>query len=152
MIFVYISIIVPLVLAVATPAILKKYGYTVEKKYRWLLYASCLLFFVSWYLPSPLIDGMDTSFTTHFVGGGIFTGLYWWYLKASLKWQAFWLLEAFSLYALVSALGCVNELAEIFMVKAGLATITLEDTSWDIVANTAGALATYMVYVVTKRS
>ena len=79
-IFHYISVLVPTTLAVATPYVLKKNGFDNEKKYRWILYVACLLFFISWYLPSPLIDGQDTSFTTHFVGGGLFTGLFWVYL------------------------------------------------------------------------
>ena len=54
----------------------EKTALIVSKKYRWLLYVACLLFFISWYLPSPLIDRQDTSFTTHFVGGGLFTGLF----------------------------------------------------------------------------
>ena len=54
---------------------------------------------------------------------------------------------AFSLYALVSALGCVNELAELFMVKVGLAHITLDDTNWDILANTLGAAAVWIGWV-----
>lgn len=84
---------------------------------------------------------------THFVGGGVFTGLLWWYLKLALNWRAHWLIEAFSLFALVSALGCINELAELMMVKAGLATITLTDTSWDILANSLGALLTYACHL-----
>ena len=51
---------------------------------------------------------------------------------------------AFSLFALVSALGCINELAELFMVKFGLASITLDDTNWDILANTLGASAVWI--------
>ena len=53
--------------------------------------------------------------------------------------RSHWLVMAFSVFALVSALGCVNELAELFMVKVGLARITLDDTNWDILANTLGA-------------
>ena len=49
----------------------------------------------------------------------------------------------FSVFALVSALGCINELAELFMVKVGLAHITLDDTNWDILANTLGAAAVW---------
>lgn len=147
-IFHAISIFVPIIIAVAVPVALRRAGYANEARYRGLLYAACGLFFISWYLPSPLIDGQHTSFTTHLVGGGVFTGLLWWYLKLSLRWRGPWLLEAFSLFALVSALGCVNELAELVMVKAGLARITLTDTSWDIVANTLGALLVYVVYVV----
>ena len=119
-IFHYISVLVPTTLVVAAPYVLKKNGFDNEKKYRWLLYVACLLFFISWYLPSPLIDGQDTSFTTHFVGGGLFTGLFWVYLVSSMKWRAHWLVMAFSVFALVSALGCINELAELFMVKVGL--------------------------------
>ena len=88
---------------------------------------------------------------THFVGGGVFVGFLWLYLKYSLNWQAHWLIEAFSLFALVSALGCVNELAELFMVKAGIASILLADTNWDIVANTSGALSVYLAYLSVKK-
>ena len=54
----------------------------------------------------------------------------------------------FSVFALVSALGCINELAELFMVKVGLARITLDDTNWDILANTLGAAAVWLGWVV----
>ena len=36
------------------------------------------------------------------------------------------------------------------MVKIGLARITLTDTNWDIVANTLGALAVYVVYALVS--
>lgn len=147
-IFHYISVLVPTTLAVATPYILRRNGFDNEKKYRWLLYAACLLFFISWYLPSPLIDGQNTSFTTHFVGGGLFTGLLWAYLVSSMKWQAYWLVTAFSVFALVSALGCINELAELFMVKVGLASIKLDDTNWDILANTLGAATVWIGWII----
>ena len=142
-IFHYISVFLPIALLVIVPYVLRKNGFNVEKKYRWLLYVACLLFFISWYLPSPLIDGQDTSFTTHFVGGGVFTGLLWVYLVLAMRWRSHWLVMAFSLFTLVSALGCINELAELFMVKFGLARITLDDTNWDILANTLGAVAVW---------
>ena len=149
-IFHYISVFLPTALSVIVPYVLRKNGFNVEKKYRWLLYVACLLFFISWYLPSPLIDGQDTSFTTHFVGGGLFTGLFWAYLVSSMKWRAHWLVTAFSVFALVSALGCINELAELFMVKVGLARITLDDTNWDILANTLGAAAVWLGWMVVS--
>lgn len=143
-IFHYISFFVPLTLAFAVPYILRRHGFTDEKKYSWLLYFACVLFFISWYLPSPLIEGRDTSFITHFVGGGLFTGLFWAYLVSSMKWRAHWLIMAFSIFALVSALGCINELAELFMVKAGIAKIEIDDTNWDILANTLGVSAVWI--------
>ena len=151
-IFHYISVFVPVVLAVAVPYVLRRQGFTDEVKYRWLLYVACVLFFVSWYLPSPLIEGRDTSFTTHFVGGGLFTGLLWIYLVLATRWRAHWLVMVFSVFALVSALGCINELAELFMVKIGLAHITLDDTNWDILANTLGAAAVWFGWMMMNLS
>ena len=55
---------------------------------------------------------------------------------------------AFSVFALVSALGCINELAELFMVKAGLASIKLDDTNWDILANTLGAATVWIGWII----
>lgn len=147
-IFHYISVFVPVTLAFAVPYVLHRNNFIDEKKYRWLLYLACVLFFISWYLPSPLIEGRDTSFTTHFVGGGLFTGLLWIYLVLAMRWRAHWLVMAFSVFALVSALGCINELAELLMVKVGLARITLDDTNWDILANTLGAAAVWIGWVV----
>ena len=147
-IFHYISVFVPVTLAFAVPYVLRRHGFINEAKCRWLLYLACVLFFVSWYLPSPLIEGRDTSFTTHFVGGGVFTGLLWVYLVSVMHWRAHWLVMAFSLFALVSALGCINELAELYMVKTGLARITLDDTNWDILANTLGATVVWCGWVV----
>ena len=149
-IFHYISVFVPVTLAFAVSYVLRHHGFADEKKYRWLLYLACVLFFVSWYLPSPLIEGRDTSFTTHFVGGGLFTGLVWVYLVLAIRWRAHWLVMAFSVFALVSALGCVNELAELLMVKVGLARITLDDTNWDILANTLGAAVVWLGWVVAN--
>ena len=146
-----ISVLVPLVIVFTLPYLLQKTGRKTEKKYRTLLYVACGLFFVSWYLPSPLIHGQDTSFVTHFVGGGVFTGLVWIYLVQSFKWRSHWLLESFSLFALVSALGCVNELFELFANEVGLASIVISETNWDILANTLGAVCVYVVYKIASR-
>lgn len=144
-IFTIVSIVIPVVLASSLPPILQHCGYAHERGHRWLLYLACGLFFVSWYVPSPLIDGQDTAFNTHFIGGGIFTGCLWLYLKYALGWRRYWLVEAFSLFALVSALGCMNELFELLVAKTGIARLPLDDTNWDIAANTAGALLVWLV-------
>lgn len=141
-----LSIVVPILVYTITPRIITQLGGE-PKQYKRLLVAACLVFFISWYLPSPLIDGEDTSFTTHFVGGGIFTGMLWLYLKFSMRWRSVWWLEAFSLFALVSALGCINELFELLTVRIGISSIPLDDTNWDILANTLGAGLMYLVYI-----
>ena len=77
----------------------------------------------------------------------MFTGLLWYYLKRALGWRGHWLIEAFSLFALVSALGCINELFELGTVRAGLVRLSLTDTNWDILANSLGALVVYAGYL-----
>ena len=57
---------------------------------------------------------------------------------------------AFSIFALVSALGCINELAELFMVKAGIAKIEIDDTNWDILANTLGAATIWIGWIIAN--
>ena len=60
------------------------------------------------------------------------------------------MVTAFSVFALVSALGCINELAELFMVKVGLASIKLDDTNWDILANTLGATTIWIGWIIAN--
>ena len=146
MIFLFVSIVVPLLVFISAPWIVRYFKGN-PAGYEWLLFLACSFFFVSWYLPSPLIDGNDTSFTTHFVGGGLFTGLLWLYFKYSLRLRGPWWIEGFTLFALVSALGCVNELFELSIVQTGIHHMTLDDTSWDILANSLGALTIYIGYL-----
>lgn len=134
------------------PYLLKLLHNTATDSYRVALFFGCLLFFISWYLPSPLIDGQNTAFTTHFTGGGVFCGFLWLYTMRTMGWRIKnILLEASSLFALVSTLGVANELAEIFFVKAGLVNIPLTDTSWDLLANTLGALTFFIAYKIMSQ-
>lgn len=87
----------------------------------------------------------------HFVGGGIFTGFLWLYLIRRQGWNFSILLEWASLYALVCALGVAVELAELAGTKSGVLDtgpfdVDTTDTSWDLLANTLGALTFWVVY------
>jgi hypothetical protein len=147
MLFTIVSVGVPLLVYIVAPKLLRA-----GREWKWLLFAACVLFFISWYLPSPLIDGKQTQFMTHFIGGGVFTGLLWLYSKLVKKWRAAWWLEAASLFALVSALGVANELFEFVLFKLGHMPLGISDTSYDLVANTLGALSLYLVYIVVRRT
>jgi len=147
--FIVVSVFVPLVLYFGLPWLLQISGLSTGDKHRSLLLVACLLFAGSWYLPSPLIDGQDTSFTTHFVGGGLFCGWLWLYLKRSLDWKHTWWIELFGLFALTSALGTINELFELLLVESGIVNITLSDTPWDLLANTLGAGVFWLSYKTT---
>lgn len=140
MLFNVVSIGVPLLVYFLVPKLLKA-----DKAWRWLLFIACFMMFVSWFLPSPLVDGQETQFSTHFIGGGIFTGLLWLYIKLVKKWDERWWVEAASLFALVSALGVFNELFEVVLYIFGHMQ-NISDTSWDLVANTLGAMTFFVVY------
>lgn len=139
--FLLVSTVAPLVIFFALPRLLKD-----TRSYRWLLLVACAVFMVSWLLPSPRIDEMQTEFVTHFVGGGVFTGLLWLYIKMVKNWRAAWWIEAALLYTLVSSLGVLNELFEFVLYNLDLMPNGIFDTSWDLVANTSGALLFYASY------
>lgn len=139
------SLLVPIMLLTLLLPYVKKHGKR-EEKLRPALYAACFVYAVAWYVPSPMIDGMDTAFWTHFFGG-LSVGLIWLYLIGSGVWKLpSFAVQVLSLYALVSSLGVLNELAEYVLVKMNLFSITLADTSWDLVANTLGAASFYIAY------
>lgn len=145
MIFLIVSIVVPIVVYFGWPPLLQALSKQAPTS-KLSLAIGCLVFFISWYLPSPLIQGQNTQFTTHFIGGGIFTGFFWLYSKQQLKANWNILIELASLYALVSALGVANELFEWLIVEIGGINFKLTDTSWDLVANTAGAICFWLLY------
>lgn len=144
-----LSIVIPVLVLTVLPRIVVRYGGNSKKYQAWLI-AGCLMYVVSWWLPSPFIEGRDTSFTTHILGGGVFGGIIWYYLKQSLGWHAHWLLEAFSLFAFVSALGVLNELFEVILYVFHRMPHGISDTSWDLLANTIGAALFYVFYLMYK--
>lgn len=151
MIFVFISFAVPALLFSLWPLVLKlQLGKQPPRDF--LLLGACTLFAISWYLPSPLINGMETQFTTHFVGGGLFCGFLWLYTKRALKWNGTWWLEALSLYATVSVLGVTNELFEFTITRLHLVRLSGADAWWDLVANTLGAAVFWVIYTIYDRT
>ena len=105
---------------------------------------ACLTFSLSAFLPSPIINGTDTQFWTHFVGGGMFCGMIWLYFRRSFGVRAWWV-ELCIVYTLTSALGVLNELYELFAFVY-LDAYPVTDTSWDLLANSSGAVTFYILY------
>jgi len=130
----------PLILGFGLPRFFRSKDYTL------LLSAACILYMVSWLLPSPEIDGRQTEFVTHFVGGGVFTGLLWLYIKNVRQWHARWWIELGSVYAMVSSLGVLNELYEYLLWRMGMMPGGILDTTWDLLANTLGAMMLFGLY------
>ncbi len=136
---------VAIVVCVVLPKLLRAL-FKIKPGYQRLLASASIVFFLSLFLPSPLIHGQNTNFTTHFVGGGIFTGLIWLFLKLNFNLKLNWLLELTTLYFLVCGLGVANELFEFFTNGIGLFNVPGNDTWWDLFANTVGALAFWIFY------
>ena len=141
-----LSVLVVVLSLSVLPRILEGYG-AKPKKHTWLIVAGLLLYVISWWLPSPLIEGRDTSLTTHFIGGGLFTGFVWLYVKRSFRWKSSWWFEGLTLFALVSSLGVINELAEIVFYACGYMPYGISDTSWDLLANSLGSFVFFLLYV-----
>lgn len=145
MFIVFLSVFVPLGLFLFAPSFVRWLaGKSVRRDA--VFFAALGAYFISWYIPSPTIDGMDTSFSTHFIGGGIFSGLVWLWAKRQLGWKPTWMLELLGVYAFVSALGVANELFELAAVQSGVLHITSVDTWWDLLANTLGAFVFWTGY------
>jgi hypothetical protein len=105
---------------------------------------------ISLLLPSPLIDGNNTGFTKHF-GGGLFCCFLWLFIMQSNGWRLPKWQEFITLYAFVCMLGVTVELVEILFLEIGyieenLLDVRTTDTSWDLVANTAGAVVFWVIY------
>ena len=139
-----LSLGVPIIVYFVLPQLISVRSTT----YRPVLALAGLLFLVSWYLPSPLVNGEQTHFMTHFVGGGLFTATLGAYILLATKrtTRYAWYYEAAMLYALVSALGVANELFEVMLYRVGLMPAGISDTSWDLVANTLGAALGFVLY------
>jgi hypothetical protein len=150
MIFIVVSFVIPILTYWLLPKMLGKFNPSSRKLSKLPLVLAGIAFFISWYLPSPEIQGEQTAAITHFIGGGIFTGLVWLYVWACLGRKTTWLVELMSLLALVSLLGVLNELFELFIVNIGLVDMSLTDTSWDLLMNTLGATTVWVIYTLHK--
>lgn len=115
-----------------------------------LVLAASVVFFVSLLLPSPTIHGDNTEFITHLIGGGVFSGLIWLFIKNNLAINLSAFYELLSLYFLVSGLGVANELFEMAANEFGLINIDPVDVWWDLLANTLGALCFWVLYRLEK--
>jgi len=110
----------------------------------WLPLLAAMLFAVSYVLPTINISGTET-FQQHFVGGGIYSACLFIYFRHTLGWKLPKYTAILFLFAWVSALGVANELFEFTLHQLHLVEIDISDTSWDLVANTLGAFAGYLL-------
>lgn len=100
------------------------------------------LFVVSWLLPNP--DWEHTStFVQHAVGGGAACAVasHWFAVNAGVRSA---LLRVFLAFAVTASFGTAFELVELAYDEATGSRLSA-DTSWDLVANTTGAIVTALL-------
>jgi len=144
----FYMIVIPVAVYLIASAINRHYK--VRKSTLWLAVAA-VLFSASLFLPSPQIQGIDTEFWTHFFGGGFFMGILYIYFRPLLlrlfqTKELRWYHDLVLLFMFTSALGVVNELYELFAQQVGIHDESLEDTPWDLLANTLGLVVFYGVF------
>lgn len=88
-------------------------------------------------------QNIATNFILHAVGGGVVVSILFAYTLRSLKLRCNWQITLLLLFAAVSMLGVLNEIAEFVLDLLGFGQFSLDrmDTWRDMVANTVGALA-----------
>ena len=102
------------------------------------------LFFISFFLPDIHISNETSTFQQHFIGGGLYAGLLYYYVRNLLATHRIkWWHDAALLFMWVSALSVASELLEFFLLKSKLMYIDTTDTQWDLLANTLGAFVVF---------
>lgn len=114
----------------------------------WKYVGAALLIQVIASVAFELIGGKTGNFIYHAVGGGVVSTLLFIYLQKTYSVKFSWQVQLVLLYAFVSALGVLNELAEYAYEIAGLGTLSFDshDTWRDLVANTSGAILAWAIY------
>lgn len=110
----------------------------------WLPFLAAVLYFTSLFLPDIGITAETDTFQQHFMGGGVYTAMLYIYFSSLFGWRPKWSVALATMFAWTSALGILNELLEFALTKLHITDINITDTSWDLVANTSGMLATFI--------
>lgn len=116
----------------------------------WLPAVASFLFLVAFFIPNIHISKETSTFQQHFVGGGMYTALLYVYFKRLFNWNLSLIPTLILLFAWTSAFGVASELAEFTLTKLHLARIGTGDTDWDLLANTLGSAAGYLILAIMK--
>lgn len=130
-------------------------GFELQKKYslklHWIWILGAFTIGVIGDQVSNYYYGVGGNFFLHASGGSASTLLYF-YLIRTLKLQFNWRLNLALLFAFVSSLGVINEIAEYVAELAGFGKYSYDThDSWrDLVANTTGMLVTWVAVSIVK--
>ena len=114
----------------------------------WLPWISAALFTVAWILPNPDIAGTRT-FTQHAIGGGAACAVAALFVAQNVGLRSSILRIAFA-YCVAASLGTGLELVELVYDQANGTRLTA-DSSWDLLANSTGAILTAAMFEAGRR-
>lgn len=121
-----------------------------NKSYDWLPVLAALCFLGAFFLPDIHISSETATFQQHFIGGGAYCALLYLYFVKLIGTKTNWLVGLALLFGWTSAFGVANELLEFTLTKLNLANIGTGDAAWDLLANTSGAITTYLLYLAAR--
>lgn len=116
------------------------------------LYAAAVVWALALILPPVPISPETDTYLMHSLGGVVAAILFEYVCKVYRLSFGTWWQRVVAVYFFVSGLGVANELLEFFMAKTGLMNINGNDTWWDLVANTTGSLAAFMLFRIFTRN
>ncbi len=126
--------------------------YTFKKYWKWIL-AAVLTGIVGTVIYNEFLPDKLGNFILH-ASGGVSSVFLFIYFTKTLKIDFLnWRLTTLILFAFVTTLGVLNELAEYFFEFLGLGPFSFDshDTWRDFVANTTGAIITWVIWLIFSR-
>ncbi len=131
-------------------------GYELKRPYRltnhWGWIMGAVLSGLAGSIVSNLYPDNFGNFLLH-ASGGVSSVFLFIYLLKALKLKFNWRLATLLVFGFVSTLGVLNELAEyVFeLLDLGILSFDTHDTWRDLVANSSGALCTWLIYILLHR-
>ena len=113
-----------------------------------LLFAVAMSWFWALQLPNLPISCETPSTTVHLLGGLLIGPLLFLYFLRAYRFkrpESLWMRYLVFYGAIGGLFGTTNELMEFFGARAGLLTVQLSDTSWDIAENWVGLTIAFIV-------
>lgn len=116
-------------------------------KTHWPLLATAVAIGLIASFSSKVVGGPMGNFLLHGIGGGIASSFLFLYVLRTLEINQTWRLELLFLICFVSVLGVMNEIGEyvIELFHWAVMSVNTHDTWRDLVANTSGALVSWLV-------
>ena len=145
----FMTIVFAGVFMVIPPLLLRSVGKSPKLRPQIWLVGAAAAVGVSWWLPSPILSDYTSTFSQHLAGGGVSSALVAFYFMDHLRMPT-WRHRLAMVLAVASILGVANEIFELWL-DFNRGTRLRRDASFDLLANTVGALVTWVAVEIVRR-